>query len=431
MQSRFPNPFRFLWHNRDTLLLAFLLSVAVWASAVIASDPNTDALIENGVPLEVVGFDESLIMISTLQKTVQVEIRAPESLLEEINTNKELVQATIDFTNVGKGEHTLPVNVTLGVSPAQILSVEPETITVLVEEEISVEMPVDLNLVGEPALGFRVEKIELGPDTVLITGPESRVALVTNVVGNLSITSIRDDFSTVTNLTAVDENGRQISGVTLSPTQTDVFLQVIQASGYRDVAVRVDTVGQPASGYRVINISVEPPTVTVFSATPGQVADISGVVSTQPLDLTDRTEGVDTRLGLVLPEGVTMVGDDQTVQVRIGIAAIETSISLNVPIAVSEIGTGLTADLSPATVDVILTGPLRVVESLTPEDVIVFISLSGLDIGSYLVEPQFDVLVELVTVESINPDTIEVIITESINGEELDATFTPTPTTSP
>jgi hypothetical protein len=56
--------------------------------------------------------------------------------------------------------------------------------------------------------------------------------------------------------------------VTVSPEPIHVTLPVIQQGGYRDVAVKVTIVGRVASGYRLTDLSVFPPVVTVFSDRP-------------------------------------------------------------------------------------------------------------------------------------------------------------------
>lgn len=428
------NPFRIIWNNRDTLLLAFLLSVAVWVSAVIASDPNREDTIEGGVALEIVGLDDSLILNAAPPKSIDVDIRAPESLWLEIEQNPDLVQAFLDFTDVEKGEQIIPVEVTVGISPVEVVNVVPSSITVIIEEEITSEFIPTVNLIGEPAEGFEVqsETIEVNNnEPVVVTGPESRMRLVAGVEANISVLDSRDTISTVTNLSVIDESGRQISGVTLNPTQVDVTVPIVQSGGYRDVAVRVETTGQPASGYTVVNIEVEPPTITVYSADSNLVETMSGVVSTLPLDLTDVSGDVDIRLGLVLPEGVSMVGTEQSVQVKVGIAAIASSMTMSVPIEALELGSGLQAELSLESVDVFLTGPAQVMETLTTEDIVIYILLSGLEPGTYLIEPGFDILIEGVEITSINPDRIEVIITESEDAGAINPEETATPELTP
>ncbi len=423
------NPFQALWRNRETLLLAILLSMAVWVSAVFANDPNVDDVVSGEVTLEQIGLAENLVFLDAPPDSVSVRLRAPQSVWQKINDNPELVKATVNFSGVEAGSYTLEVNVTVQTSPAQILEVLPETVTVSLENEVVEDMRVDLVRVGEPAAGFQVDAFSLTPDTVSVSGPESRVGLVTQVVGTLSIAGVREDFTDQVTLVPVDENNRQISGVTVSPSVSEVRMQISQIGGYRDVAVRVETIGQPLSGYRVTSVAVEPPTVTLYSENEEIIAGIQGFVSTLPIDLTDQTEDIEVSLGLDLPDEVLRVGDEQTVLVSIGIAPIVTSLTLTVPISVLDLAPGFRADLSPDTVDVIITGPEPVIQNLTTEDVVVYVSLDGFGEGSFLVEPEFEVLLEQLNIDSINPDTIEVII--SVDDGTVSPTPTPTNTPSP
>lgn len=421
------NPFRFLWRNRETLLLALLLSAAVWVSAVFANDPNVEDVVSGNVPIQPIGLDENLIMIDDLPEEATLRLRAPQSVWDRINANPSLVQATVDFTDLSAGEHTLPVVVVLQVSPAQILELSPPTVTVTLEREVVEEFEVELVQVGEPAPGFQVDSYNLNPSVVSISGPESRVELVEKVLGSVAITGAREDISAEIELVAVDENDRQISGVEVNPDLSDVSLNISQIGGYRDVALRVETTGQPETGYRVTSVAVDPPTITLYSENQDLIAELPGFVSTQTIDLTGRNEDIEVSIGLDLPADVIRVGEVQTVQVTIGIAPIVTSLNLTVPINVVDLAAGYRAELSPDTVDVILTGPEPVIENLTPEDVVVFVSLSGFGLGSYLVEPEFDVLLDRVDIDSINPDTIEVTISIDTGTPEPDGSPTPTP----
>jgi YbbR domain-containing protein len=80
----------------------------------------------------------------------------------------------------------------------------------------------------------------------------------------------------------------------------------------------------------------------------------------------------------------------------------------------------------PQTVDVIISGPLPVLDALTPQDVIVTVDVTGLELGTHQLVPAVDVLVGNVLVESILPGTIEVVISPPITP-----TITPFPTIKP
>jgi YbbR domain-containing protein len=162
--------------------------------------------------------------------------------------------------------------------------------------------------------------------------------------------------------------------------------------------------------------------ITVFAEDPELVNALPGVVETQPLDLQDRQEDISTRLSLDLPENITIVGA-QTVQVQVSISPIQTSLTLlNQPINVIGLSEGLNAQVFPQSVDVIISGPVPVLEELISQDVTVSVDVSGLEVGVYQLTPDVKVLVGNVLVESILPGTVEVVIAPP---------STPTPTARP
>ncbi len=209
----------------------------------------------------------------------------------------------------------------------------------------------------------------------------------------------------------LDENGQKVDGVTVSPESVHVTLPVSQQGGYRDVAVKVIILGRVASGYRLTDISVFPPVVTVFAADPELVNTLPGVVETQPLELQSAKEDISTRVALNLPAGISIVGE-QTVLMQAGVSPIESSVTLaGEKVEIVNLGDGLTAQVSPVTVDVIVSGPLPLLDTLTRQDVRVTVDLSGLGAGTYQVTAKVEVLIADVVVESILPNTMEVVIT--------------------
>jgi YbbR domain-containing protein len=218
-------------------------------------------------------------------------------------------------------------------------------------------------------------------------------------------------------------NGDLVTGVQVMPNTIGVTQPITLLGGFRNVVVRVATIGQVAAGYRLTNISVSPPNVVVSSPDPALVESLPGFVETDPLDLTGLEDDVEVRLPLNLPPGVSVVGE-QTVLVQVNIAAIESSLSITLPVEVVGLGTGQSAQVSPDTVDIIFSGPVLALDRLTPADVSVVVDVTGLELGVHSLQPQISVLNADIRVESILPETVEVTI---IVGE-FD---TPTPTVTP
>ncbi len=76
------------------------------------------------------------------------------------------------------------------------------------------------------------------------------------------------------------------------------------------------------------------------------------------------------------------------------------------------LASGLQAHLSPQTVDIILSGPLPVLDSLVISDVHVEVDLTGLLPGTYQLTPKVTLLQQTLIVESILPGTVEVVISK-------------------
>jgi YbbR domain-containing protein len=234
--------------------------------------------------------------------------------------------------------------------------------------------------------------------------------------------SVREGIDESVPVQVLDAHDVIVRGLTINPETVHVTVPISQQGGFRDVAVKVVVQGQQAAGYRIENISVFPPVVTVFADDPELVNQLPGIVETQPLDLQDRKENVSTRLSLNLPENITLIGA-QTVQVQVSISPIQTSLTLlNQPINVNGLSEGLSAQVFPQTVDVIISGPLPVLDALTSKDVTVSVKVAELEVGVYQLTPDVKVQVDNVLVESILPGTVEVVIA---------IPNTPTPTAFP
>ncbi len=412
--------------NLRTFLLALVLGVSVWVSAVTGADPDEVGIYPNPIPLEIIGNDPSLVITSDIPSEVEVTLRAPRSVWEQLTAQDNSVQATLDLSGLSAGEHSVDIQIRVLVAPYQIVLADPGTVTVILEPFATRTLPIDISLSGLPAIGYQAGDVNIEPTEVAISGPQSLVEQATRARVSISLDGIRENMEESKAIQIVDEGNTIIQGLTITPENTRVTVPVSQQGGFRDVAVKVVVQGQIAAGYRLENISVFPPVVTVFASDPELVNSLPGIVETQPLELQDANEDITTRLGLILPDNVTLVGA-QTVEVKVVISPIQTSITLlNQPIDVIGLTEGLAVQILPQTVDVIISGPLPVLDALTPQDVIVTVDVTGLGLGTHQLVPIVDVLVDNVLVESILPGTIEVVLSPPVTP-----TITPFPTAQP
>lgn len=424
--------FRSLFHSLPTFLLALLLAATVWIVAVSEADPIQQLTYSNPVPIEIVGQDPSLIVTSTTPEQISLVLSAPQSIWQQMTRENVEVRAVADFSGLGAGKQTVPIQVRVGIRPVKIISFTPASLEVMLESVSNRSFSIHLVERGEPAVGFQADKPHLSQSSATVTGPDSLVNQVKEVLAVLDITRANENLERTITLKPVDASGVEVKGLTLNPAQVTVSQKIIQRGGYRNVVVKVALQGQIAPGYRITNISVFPPVVTAFSSDPSLVDALPGYVETAALDLTGAKDDMDTHLKLNLPAGVSAVDADD-VEVLVGIASIDGSLTLQkIPVEVTGAAPGLTAQCSPGMVDIIISGPLALLDTVRLENIHVVVDVEGQGIGTITRTPRVELGVDGLLVQSVLPPSLEVVISStSAKTATATPTLTPTPTPQP
>jgi YbbR domain-containing protein len=415
---------RWIVKNLPTMLVALVLAAVVWFSAVTASDPVKENDYPRPIRIEWIGINPSLVIVNQPPQQMTLKLSAPQSIWERLVNEQVPVRAVVDLSGLSPGQHTLPIQVQVGIRPVEIVSNSPTTVDVVLEALASRSLPVILIQRGEPYIGFQVQPARLSQETVTISGPASLVNKVQEVRCILDLNLAKEDVQRTLNLQAVDVVENNIEGITFIPERVTVTVPIVQLGGYRNVVVKAVITGQVSTGYRVTNISVFPPAVTLFSSDPQLINDLPGYVETLPLSLDEARDDLDISLQLNLPQGVSVVGD-QKVQVQVGVADMEGSLTLrNMPVVVIGQSDGLSVVVSPGSVDVILSGPLPLLDILKTADVRVVVDVTGQLVGTYQLVPVVELKIAGLRIDSILPNSIEVIVSSGV-------TSTPTPTPTP
>lgn len=415
--------------NLPSFMTALVFAVAVWIFAVTQSDPTQTRAYPSQVDLEIFGLDPNLMIVNDINDKVTLTVRAPASILDQLENDSSLITAVLDLSGLEAGVHTLTPQINIGLSPAEVVRLSPATVYIKLDTVVTREFPILIKMIGNPTIGFEVQEPELSAENVTISGPKTLVDSIDQVLGEVSVVDASEDIQRTVDLVAYDEEGQEVEGISITPDSIEVLIPVTQRGGYRTVVVKIVTSGQIAAGYRLTDIYSMPPTVTIFSSDPTLVESIPGFIETTPINLNGANESLEIRVALNLPEGINVVGS-QNVTVQIGIEPIESSISFsNIAVQTEGLQDGLTAIISPQFVDVFLSGPLNLLEQLDPTTLLVVIDLTDRGPGTYQLAPEVILENGDVQVDAILPNTIEVTIVEG-NGNQ-GGSITPTPTVTP
>jgi YbbR domain-containing protein len=411
---------KWISQNWRTVLWSLVLSLSVWIAAVTAADPDEQRVFNHAVQVEVVGQDPNLVIVGDIPASVQVTLRAPRSVWSQLDAEEAPVRAVVDLSGLSAGAHTVSIQIQVTERPVRIVTSTPSSIEVMLEQLETRTLPINITLNGQPAVGYEAGQAVISPENVMISGAKSLVEQVSRARVVVNLNGTRESVNQTLDVQVLDDNNQALKGLGITPSAALVTLPVSQQGGYRDVAVKVVVRGQVANGYLLTKLQVFPPIVTVYSNNPSLVNNLPGVVETQPLELRGASEDISTRLNLILPEGVSVVGE-QNVQVQVGIDPIQSNLTLSkIKVVVIGLADGMSIQISPPEVDVILSGPAPLLDSLLLQDIRVVVDVTGLGPGTYQLTPKVEILVSDVVVESILPNTLEVVISTAPPG-------TPTP----
>jgi YbbR domain-containing protein len=417
--------------NLPTILTALVLALGVWVFAVTEADPTESRMYPQSLEMDIIGLDPDLMIVNDITREVNLTVRAPSTILDQLENEPNLINVTLDLSGLEAGVHTLTPQVSIGLSPAEVVRTNPPTVFVKLDSVVSKSLPIQIKLLGTPAIGFELQTPELSVKNVLVSGPQSLVESIDQIVAEVDVENVSEDIQRTIALIPIDSEGFEVADVSLSPSNVQITIPVTQRGGYRTVVVKIITSGQIAAGYRLTNIFALPPTVTIFSSDPELVESIPGFVETTPINLNGANEDMEIRVALNLPEGISVVGN-QTVTVQIGIEPIESSMNFtNVPIQIQGLAEGLSATVSPEMVDVFLSGPLYLLEELDPTGITVVIDLSDRGPGTYQLASQVLLENEELQVDAILPNTVEVSIVTITPEPEGAAAPSPTPMATP
>jgi YbbR domain-containing protein len=399
---------RKLLSNLGAFILALLLAFAVWIPATLQADPFADMEFPNlpilslNEPEDVVLFNESEVV-----DRATVSVRAPDSVLADLRTSD--FEVTMDLAAVQPGvPAVVPVEASANNEAVRILSVEPQEQEIHLEAIQVITFAVTIDVKGQPATGYRITSLEMSPEAIDVRGPEPVVGQAVSITGSIDVEGIREDYVEKVSVAAIDADGDLVPGLELSPSQVDVRVGLRKRLGYKpEVEVVPDLRGEPAPGYRMGSVSVEPQTVTLVGL-PSVLDALPGFVETQPISVTEATADLAQRTTLTLPPGVVVFGTN-VVLVSVEVLPIESSRAMTATVEIQGLQPGWVATASPSEVDVILEGPDAILSTMSPQDLQVIVNVFGVGAGTHRLEP--DVLApEGVTVVSVIPETIEVVI---------------------
>jgi diadenylate cyclase len=376
----------------STALLAILLAVATWLVVVEQVNPPQTVRIDN-IPLRTTGLNQDLLIVSDLPATVSAVVQAPETVT--VDLTPQSLRATVNLDQLGADVHRVPVEVRPADEQVRVINNEPGALDVELQPRATRSMTVSLVIPDRDSLPFSYEITggpTITPALVAVTGPVEAMEMVDRAEITLPLRGARSTLSEARPVVLRDQQGRIVTGPQVTPGEVQVTIPINQRFNTRDAAVHVVITGTVAPGYWISNIAVEPKTVTLLGP-PTTLEQIGGFVDTVPVDVTGAAGDIVRRVPLAPPAGVSALNErgvsEGSVEARITVVPQFSNLRLTLPVEVTGAQPTDTISKSPAFVDVLLSGPLPVLNQVNADIKLVRVlaDVTGLAPGSHDVTP--------------------------------------------
>ena len=368
----------FLRLRRDYALLLTALGLAVVIWFVITDSENETIIEQLGFALTVqaVNIPGELATASRIPPAL-IEIGGRQDDVD--NASADDFVATVDLTGLPAGTHEIPISISSRDRDVTVRSVQPQSVLVTLESVVSRIVPVTVEVENSPPLGFDVGEPLAAQATVTVSGIEQLVALVDTVVARVDIGGATVDVDATVSVAARTSTGASVGAVQISPPTIDVRVPVQQQIFRRAVAIAPSLTGEPAAGFRIDSINIDPITVVVVGTL--EALEQAGNATTEPVSVSNRSIDIRTLTAIIPPEGLALDQPGATVLVSVGLQALTEEAVFQVPVEVTGLGGGLSVQIVPERVAVRVRGPAPDIAVLDPASFRVTVNAIGLSPG--------------------------------------------------
>lgn len=158
-------------------VLALFIGVALWYG--IAVEDQVDTVLT--VPLELRNLPASMIIANQYQKEVDVSVRGPKRLLQELR--QQQLSRPVNLASARPGPRLVENTPDSFSFPrgVTVQRVQPANVLLVVDQLVDRHIRLQARTTGQPARGFTLEELQLKPDVIKVSGPFSLIGKVQSI----------------------------------------------------------------------------------------------------------------------------------------------------------------------------------------------------------------------------------------------------------
>jgi YbbR domain-containing protein len=404
-------------------VFAVALALLLYFVALAETNPADQRETTFTVPVQVVNAPPGLV-VTTPPPAARLFVTAPLTVFNRLRS--ESFTAQVDLTGAtARDNYEVPVNVTSTDPEVRSVQADPPSVRLHLEEVREQALPVRVNPQGTVASGYQAGTPSVSPQTVTVAGAASLVGRASEAVVDVNVDHLTVSVNGVFTPRIVDDRGNDLRDLNLraQPQSVTVQIQITQQTLYKEVGIRPVVTGDPAAGYVLQPLEVNPPTATLVGDSAG--LDAANFVDTAPIDVNGISTTIVRNVPLSPPARTLLLQEGQTVTVTVRVTTLTVTQTVRVPPSVINLSGSVQLARALDLVSVSISGPAAALQTLAlnPNDFKVVLDASGKGPGRYSLDVKVSQVPAGLNLQEFTPKQIQVDL--------IQAPPTPTPVPPP
>lgn len=375
--------------KRNTLLFISLflaLTTFIVIDTQIVTFSKNSAEVLRSLPVTAI-YNEEAYVAEGLPSTVDITLIGSKTDLF-IAKQMASYDVTVDLTGLKPGQHKVNIKYNQSLTNLEYM-VNPSSINVTIYNKVSKTKNLSVDILNQDKLDSKlvIESTNINSDKVIVKGAEHQLEQVASVkalfdINNLVSQEVGTQIVKDVPLKAYDKNGNVVN-VEIVPSKVDVEVNIVSPS--KELPIKVIPNGSVAFGKAISSLETNVNKVVVYGSK--DVLDSLNYIPLQ-IDVSGLKDNKEYKVDLSKPVGITYMSvNSVNVDIKLGVVT-ERDIP-NIKVVSRNLGEGLNVSASnaeAANVIVNLKGVEGVIENITSDDIVAYINLEGLGVGTHEVE---------------------------------------------
>lgn len=389
-----------LKNNTKIKVISLLSALVLWLYVMTVEDP-TETRVFSDIPINITNVsvidDRGLAINPKEDLFADISINANLSSLRIINSDNIYIHGRIEDPKEGKNTIYLQVNLPERVNKYDI---KPHSIVVNLEKVISEEKNINLYVKGDPKVD--IDTINTEKKVINVTGPESLVNEVANVMATVDVDKKDKDFSTKLKLVPVNKYGEEVKGITLDE---DYVIAEIKLLKQKIVPIKLNILGDNTNSLND-KYTINPFEITI-EGTKETLETISSI-STQQIKVEDLKDSDYIEVPLEIPENIKILDGTENVKIEL---SRDITTELLIPKTSIEFknntsGMKISLDKVPENIKVTLTYNNKYM-NINKDDINLYVDLSEKNLKENKYSLKYNTRLNIKTI-NIEPEEIEI-----------------------